>query len=329
MTDKVYTTKDLENLRPEERETYIEGCLYEGQIVGLIGQQKAGKSYLWNQISVHLAEGTDWGDGRLSIPKPRNVLCVQTEGGALDLAERINPVVKSIDATGRRWAASIPTILDLRTGDGLAEIEKIIESLDIEVVGFDALYTSMSGTTASDENIGAVKQSFRRLQLKFPKLSIIYLHHEHRARFNHEGERAETAQNRFAGSWAIMAMVDMSWHFTLDENQHGERRYFEVANIRSRFQGVEPFFVDMDYDSGILEAESYQLNDSIVRMRLHIKALDWISTKDFHAWCKDQNIPRSTIYRNIDKLKKSGHIKEAVREVEKGSITKGLQWSGR
>lgn len=313
--DNVYSLIDLSFLNAEEREPYIEGVLYEGQMAGLIGQQKAGKSYLIDQLSVYLAEGKDWAGGRFVIPKPRSVLVVQTEGGAMDLAERVNPVRDKIKAKGLKWASWIPEELDLNKGVGLVELERLIKDFEVEILCIDSLYTSMTGSTSNESDVGQVFMNLRRLQVRYPGLSIIFLHHEHRARTDSEGTQ-ESVKNRYSGSWMIMAKVDISWHFVFDENQHGDKREFSVANARSRVAGIDPFFVDMDYETGELIADDFQLTEGITQLRLHIKGQGFISNRDLNTWIKERKYARSTGFRWVATMEQAGDIRKAVREIE-------------
>ena len=320
----IFTLEDLSELGDSEREVYAEGILLAGQIVVFVGREKSGKSYFADQFTIHTAAGEDWGD-RIAIPKPRRSLVVQTEGSKYDLEERTTELYKKYPKAQENWASYMPDVLDIRKGEGIPELEEVMNDFQPEIVVLDSLYTSMSGSVRNDEHITAFKYNLKKIQLKFPKCSFIILHHEHRPKRNQQGDLYETSKERFAGSYLIMAMADISWHLTKDSNQHSETRYFEVDNVRARHMGIQPFFIDMDEATGILSSNSYQLGDSMLSMRLRLKSQSTVDKLEFTEWCtEEKHISRSQVYKNIKKMLEAKHIKEITDPDGK----KLLEWAG-
>ena len=321
---EIYTLDDLATLSEQEREVFVKGLLNEGQIAVLVGQQKAGKSYLLDQLLMHIAAGKDWSN-TLEIPIARSALVVQTEGSKFDLEERTQHLYARMPEAQKLWASYIPDVLDLNKGDGINELLAVMDDVEPDVVGFDSLYTTMSGSVRSDTDITAVKLNIRKLQVRHPKCSFIILHHEHREKRTNAGELYEQTKDRYAGSYQIMAMADISWHLTKDSNQAGEVRYFEVANIRSRHMGVDPFFLNMDDETGILSAQEYNLSDPIMALRLHLKAKQMELKDDFMNWAlEEKEMKKPSVYRNLKKLVDAKHVQEVTDTEGK----KHLEWIG-
>lgn len=321
---EIYLLEDLATLSDVEREVFVEGLLSEGQIAILVGQQKAGKSYLLDQLLMHIAAGKDWSN-TLKIPEARSALVVQTEGSKFDLEERTQHLYKKIPEAGELWASYIPDALDLNKGTGINELLAVMDDVEPDVVGFDSLYTTMSGSVRNDTDITAVKLNIRKLQVRHPKCSFIILHHEHREKRTNAGELYESTKDRYAGSYQIMAMADISWHLTKDANQAGEVRYFEVANIRSRHMGVDPFFLNMDEQTGILSAAEYNLSDPIMLLRLHLKGQQSIEKEEFMKWAiEEKEMKKSSVYRNLKKLIDAKH----VADIADNDGKRILEWIG-
>lgn len=327
MADKIITLQDLAKIGLDDREVYIDGLLYAGQMVGFVGAQKTGKSYMLDQLLLYLSEGKNWGEDRLYIPKPRSVLLYQTEGSEYDLAERVNATRSILDSKGLNWAAVIPEEFDLKTGLGINTLDKQIKELDIEVLGIDSLYTSMSGSTSNETDINAVFMNLRKLQVKYRKLSIIFIHHEHRAKRDFEGNMYEDVKDRYSGTWMIMAKVDISWHLVKDSNQYSEKREFSTENARMRIAGIDPFNIEMNYDTGILKAEEYQITDGIQQLRFFVKGQGFVSNHDWTEWFKEKKYARSSGYRWRLIMEDKGEIKKATRLTEDGKTIRGWEWN--
>jgi len=324
------TLYDLAQLEDDERECYIRGALYSGQVVLLVGAQKTGKSYLLVQVGIHLCAGESWGN-RLEIPKPRNVLYIQTEGSDYDLAERALPVSKSRQHAADRWFHYLPESLDLAgkdgAGDGVSFLEDSIRENNIEICMIDSLYTSMAGSVNNDEVMKSVRSTLVRLQRRFPKLAFVILHHEHRPLRDLRTMRiVAERENAYAGSWVLSAMSDQFWLLQRSRNQHisdEERRLFSQANTRRRDQPgepkeLDPFFITQD-ESGILVPEPFGLSDKLTQLMLWLQTNSWVSHDEFRQWC-DANASKSSFYRYRTQLLKEDRIREQEENGQKGYI---------
>lgn len=305
----LYTLQDLWELNPDDRECYIEGFLYEGQICLLVGPPEAGKSYLLSQLNVHLAAGKSW-TGNLVIPQPRRVLYVQTEGAAHDLAERTNPVTEELPSAIENFTAWFPEEFDLNhlpakesgTGAGIYDLSRIIRENDIEILSLDSLFSSMHGSVNSDENAMAVKATLLKLQRQFPHLTIIILHHEHRPRKDQDGEIIDEGMQAYAGSWVWWAMADQWWRLYKQGNQTGTKRRFEQTKSRGREHRREGFYVELDFNTGKINPDESGLGAHDGLFRIWLKGMESATQAQIYKWCNDKQIHRQQRARMINRL---------------------------
>lgn len=309
---------DLQEFNQESRETFIERLLYAGQTILLIGKQKTGKSYLAEQLSGHLAAGVDWGNGQLGIPKPLGVLYVLTEGTRWDLAERINPLSSFLNGKHLRqlkenWNGWRPNRLDLSSidGTGMDGLLTRLREFEIEVLFIDSLYSSFSGSTSNEDQISAVSITVGEIKERFPRLSIVILHHEHRERRDQKGEVINEGFESFSGSWVVSAMGDGMWLYTSKGNQAGSYRELAFGNIRSRFQGQTSFRIDLDEKTGLLTAEAKGSTEGLQDFELWFRKVGKASKNQVQAYFTGAKLAQSTMYRYIDTLKKQGRLIEA------------------
>ena len=315
---KIITVHDLQSYNPDDREVYVEKLLYAGQTVLLIGKQKTGKSYLAEQLSGHMAAGLSWGQGRLAIPKPLGVLYVLTEGNRYDMAERINPLFPLLNGKyfsnyEQNWSGWRPDRLDLRSmdGTGVKELLERIEELGIQVVFIDSLYSSFKGSTSNEDQISDVSITVGEIKEKFPDLSIIILHHEHRQRRDQKGEIIDEGFESYSGSWIVSAMGDGMWLYSIKGNQAGTYRELDFGNIRSRFQGQEKFRIDLDMKTGLLTASAKGTSEKTGEFEAWFANVGAASKDQIRSYCVGAKIPQSSMYRYMEQLKSQGRLVEA------------------
>jgi hypothetical protein len=317
------TLIDLAQLQEDDREEYVEGLLYEGQICVMVAMQKAGKSYFCTQLAVSLAAGVNFMGDNMRIPKAVNVLYWQTEGTKHDLAERSNPIFELLPDAVDRFFAEIPETLDLKGGEGIPELVAAIEDSEAQVVIIDSLFSSMQGDINKSEHVQQVKAQLNKIRFRFPKVAFIILHHEHRQIRAKDGEIIEEGKNAYAGSYVVAAMADIFWLFTVEANGMGERRTFAPAYTRSRFAGGDPFDVTLDLEIGLLKAETVSLSNIIYAVETYFRGHSPLKRTDWHTWADGRDIPRSSKFRYIKDMKK----KKQIKEIElKGVVY--YQWTG-
>ncbi len=315
-----FTLADLASLRDENRTCYVENCLYAGQIAVLHGPPMVGKSYLLGQLSVCIANGTDWGNGRLLIPKPRNVLYVQTEGSRFDLAERVNPVFALMPGALENFLAWLPRRLDLRDGDELPALRSLIEQTEADVVVIDSLSSGSSGDIAKKEVASAIEVNLRdMMRRREEELAFIVIHHDHRTKFDTAtGNPIDEKGNTFAGSYVIDAMADQRWWLGKTENQHGVEYKFHQIKHRGRRHIIDPFSMTLDEDTGILVPDAAGLGDISIQIRIWMRPKGFVTKEMFREWCEGKGFKRASRYRHIGLLMKSGQVVEVVEDGKAG-----------
>ena len=156
----------------------IDGVLWEGDVVMLLGSEKAGKSILGLQMAFCLTTATPFLD-KYAIPKPQSVLYIQTEGKESEMVERMQHMRQAIalDEPGfSRIFYHFLTLDEAPTMNALiAGIQQMV--FPPRVVIIDSLYTSMIGdlneNQAIRQFIGSVSELLKQLGA-----TLVIIHHE-------------------------------------------------------------------------------------------------------------------------------------------------------
>ena len=156
----------------------IDGVLWEGDVVMLLGSEKAGKSILGLQMAFCLTTATPFLD-KYAIPKPQSVLYIQTEGKESEMVERMQHMRQAIalDEPGfSRIFYHFLTLDEAPTMNALiAGIQQMV--FPPRVVIIDSLYTSMIGDLNENQAIRQFITSASQLLTQL-HVSLIIIHHE-------------------------------------------------------------------------------------------------------------------------------------------------------
>jgi len=286
-----------------EPECYVEGLLYAHQLAVLFGEPESGKSYMAGQLSVAVSSGRAWGN-HLIVPKPRRVLYVQSEGSRSDLIERIKPAYEAYHAANASWQYWLPPSLNLFEPNHIRELKQRVEGVD--VMFLDSLYSSFYGKMTDDETMGRAFALLREVRLETTGLAMVVLHHEHRARRDFRGNIIEEGGDSIFGSIVIKAAADQIWRFR--KQRHGHPASFEPDKSRSRHQGVDPFDIDFDVDTGLLVAAKKVKPLNYYEVRKFLERYPATSTDTLIKAMKEYKTSARTVYRRLSELEAEGFL---------------------
>jgi RecA-family ATPase len=303
------------------RDPYIRGLLYEGQIACCFGRQEIGKSYLWGQLGVAMAAGKDWGRGRLEIPEPREVTYLLSEGHEWDLGERLVPMYELYPEANDHFEYIIPDYIDFldRNDAGVKELTTMVLDLKTEVLIIDSLYSCLSGSVDSARDMGRFKMSLNLLMSKNPRLAVVLLHHEHRTRRDQQGDLLDERENAIAGSWVIQAMCDEMYQLTAPTQDKDGNRHFIPTKHRSRLAKIEPFYIEIDEETGLLNTLAQTISAKAKELRDYMKMIGGMTTDDLKKWYEKEKVNRASAYRYASALVDSGEVKK---------VRGGWEWTG-
>lgn len=287
----------------------IEGILHKGSKMSLSGNSKAYKTWLYADLAISVAAGSDWLGFNTIKGK---VLYVNFEIQEFAWHERINTICNS------KGIKLQPGMLHFWNLKGHAcsfrqLIPKIIEHVyndGFDLIIIDPIYKMLGG---ADENsatdIAELLNSFDRLVAE-TGAALAYAHH-----FAKGNASAKEAIDRQGGSGVFGRDPDSLLVFTA----HEEPGSFTVEPILRNFSPVEPFVVSwhfplMDRDD---QLDPGKLKQVAGRKKVYDTKvlLGFIAQNDeqnpisISKWAHDGNIPRNTLIDYLPEMKRRGWIK--------------------
>ncbi len=177
---RILTTAEVLAMEDEGIEWYISDCVSPGQIGIIAGSPKSMKTWFaMNLISCLITPYSTFLGNDLWInpcPQPLKVLFVQEEGNDADIRNRIRSTIgDNPNHTELFW--SIRNGVRLDSGANLDVIEEVIDYNRIDVLILDPMQRLHACDENSSSEMAQVWANIIRLQLKFPRLAIIIIHH--------------------------------------------------------------------------------------------------------------------------------------------------------
>lgn len=156
----------------------IEGVLWEGDVIMLLGSEKSGKSILGLQMAFCLTTATPFLD-KYTIPAVLPVLYIQTEGKESETVERMRHMLQTIPLDETLASRIFQHFLAL---DDMTVVQALITGvkqmlIPPRVIIIDSLYTSMAGDLNENQAIRQFITSASEL-LKQLNASLVIIHHE-------------------------------------------------------------------------------------------------------------------------------------------------------
>ena len=230
-----YPALDLARLVTEERqprEWVIDGLCPAGASIAVVGRAGGGKSLLVLAASINIAAGRNRFAG-LIIPKPRNVLYIDTENTEDDVYERVTDlgVTRATDLR-RLHFLHLPSLPPLDRDDGGRELAAIVAAYNLQR-GDVVVLDSTQRVTQGPENDADTWRAFYRATgqgLKRHGLTVI--------RTDNTG-KDESRGSR--GSSGKRDDVDVSWILTTE----GDRgQYLTLHPEKARIPDVHPIAME-------------------------------------------------------------------------------------
>ena len=138
----------------QNHEPLIDGVLWDGDVVMLLGSEKAGKSILGLQLAFCLTSCTPFLD-KYPVPKPLSVMYIQTEGKESEFVDRMHRMSNTVEVEETRFSRVFKHSLAL---DDPAVVSALIEGIKQmetppRVAIIDSLYTSMLGDLNENQDV--------------------------------------------------------------------------------------------------------------------------------------------------------------------------------
>lgn len=211
MKKPLLTGEDILNFPAQPNDYLIEKFIWKGNIVFLVGAEKACKSIFNSQLAMALTTGGNF-LGTFDVARPLKVLYVQAEG---DMSETKDRFIRATAHNGLQWnpenwrhfyPSSLCLDLDLDKDNmpipgGYTDfITRIDQSMFIpDLIAIDPLYMAMEGDLIDNKASRQFCRNMRRLKERY-QCSIIIAHHEHRAITDKFHNKIEEGDNAIFGS---------------------------------------------------------------------------------------------------------------------------------
>lgn len=206
---RFYSLKELRERPPEPNKYLIEGLLWEGDHIILLGSEKAGKSILALQMACALSCGEAF-LGEYEIPEAMSVAVIQTEGKSEETVERLFNMTLEAGVACRPENIHLLTThswqLDTEEGFDILFTLLMHQQIKPRVIILDPLYMSMSGDLNDNQASRAMARNIRRLAKEF-QAAVIVVHHQHREKW-YDGAKIDEGDNAIMGSFVWKAFPD-------------------------------------------------------------------------------------------------------------------------
>lgn len=284
------------------KEPIIEYFLYTNDIIVISADSGIGKSILALQIALNLTTTEPFLDV-YNIPKPCNVLYVQTEGDRAETLERLEALQGRLKFDRSRFFHLNFPGLRLNRKDGLAEFLGNISLPDIiyNVIIIDPLYTTVQGSMAKDDVATDWIRNVRSVKNKFQGCAIIILHHEPKEQY-YEGKTVSRRKDNLFGSIFWTAFVSYNWKFSVSKGVYlldrGKARNTKTTDILS-LKLLEPYplmFVQSEEDLTLAE----QKTEMILRGKKS-------TAKELQAGLQ---MSKASVFRILKKLQLENKVKK-------------------
>lgn len=199
---KIYSSKHIRSLAKDQPEDIITGLVRQGEQIMLFSSPGAGKSWLALGLALAASNGTavarsKEGNEKWKAPKPRNVLWVDGELDASDIALRVSLLTPSYTAKDREPLGPdfLPKQLqslesqfpDIAAPDDAEDLVRHCKEHKVDLVVLDNLTTLAS---LEDENAtSAFKPIIDNLlmRLKVAKVACVLVHHSNKNDSSYRG----------------------------------------------------------------------------------------------------------------------------------------------
>lgn len=298
------------------REVLVEGFLHRGDNLIISSRAGLGKSILALQLIASMTTGDKFLD-TFQIPKPLNVLYVQTEGDRAETIHRLTHMKKALRIDDNKWVHFNAIGVVLNTIQGYNEfIMKVQEKpLEYDVAIIDPLYATVKGSLSADDVATEWQRHSRKLKSAYPGLTYIIFHHEPSKDYWDKGKRIEKPSDDLFGStmWAAW----MSSNFKMVKGDEDTKRILisgkgggkgrsgeGVSEVHLRLVEPSPLMFVID-DTHLNETEEAVINNLYANLEKGLRRNDLERLVDKS---------KATVCRALATLQDQKKIEKIVRE---------------
>ncbi len=268
-----YSGDELLELKLKTRDWLVDRLIKEKDSVMLLGQPKAGKSLLKQQLIFSLTSQHPFLD-KYEVSKECRVTDIQLEGELEDTQDRFKRMMNSeVDFIPKNYQLIFEAPMRLHSTSEIKGLIKRIDNFHIpetpDVIFIDPLYLAFSGSLSEDTVVRQFLGNLRILKNHFD-CAIVLIHHTHKIRINQKtGEMIDEGDEALFGSQFLKAYPDHILLFSYDKQN--EIRVLSCTTQRSGnvdektvLKLVQPMPLYFEEIEGGISKEK-QLYDIIVR----------------------------------------------------------------
>ena len=220
----------------------MDGVLRERDTAILLGDPKAGKSLLAQQLIFSMTSGEPF-LGQFKVLRECNVLYIAVEGEVSDWQDRYLRMQTTLSFEPKRFMFKFSEPLALQTMEGLKRLMMDINMAyqdplvlpqyeKIDLIILDPIYMGMIGGSLSDDNEVRSFLANIRILKDYYKAAILMLHHTHKSKHDSSGKLIiEDGDTKMFGSQMFLAAVDQLLYFSYDKKT--QLRHLVCSSQRS------------------------------------------------------------------------------------------------
>lgn len=255
---------DIINNPPVRPPELISGILRQGHKALLVGDSKAGKSFLLMELAISIAEGWPWLN-RFQCKKGR-ILYINLEIDKASAWDRILEIYKAMNIYPSHDALMNLDIWTLR--GNATTLDNLVPKILRKTMGkgyiciiLDPIYKVIMGDENNASEMGKFCNQFDRICTE-TKCAVVYCHHHAKGM-----QGGKKAQDRASGSGVFArdpdAVIDFSEleivNFLEESKPHPEAKAFRMETSLREFRNIKPinvwfvFPLHIPDESGMLE----------------------------------------------------------------------------
>jgi RecA-family ATPase len=191
----------------KKRPWLIEHVLREKDTVLFVGDKKAGKSLLIQQVMCSLTSGQAFLD-RFKILRPCKISYVQLEGEIEDTQDRVSRLMANVEFNPKHFQILYYPTIQLEQREAAEQLYKaILDHHHPDVLIIDPLYCAMGGSLSDDEAVRGFLGNVRWIKGML-NCAIIIIHHTHKLRMDRTGAVMNEGDDAAFGSVFLAAYAD-------------------------------------------------------------------------------------------------------------------------
>lgn len=297
------------------KEPIIEGILNCRDNLVISSRAGAGKSILALQLVCSLTSGEDFLD-TFNVPKPRNVLYVQTEGDRAETVHRLGHMKKALRIDDNRWAHYNAVGITLNTLEGLGKFMRDMDTVNMmfDVIIIDPLYSTIRGSINADDVATDWQRATRIIRERSPNASYIVFHHEPSKEYWTEGQKILKPDDDIMGTSMWGAWMSANYKMSVRPDGIRVLKAGKGGGKGRTGQGVSEIHMRLCEPSPLMYMiDDSSLGETAIRIWSHMCAQH---EKRFRRAELEDVVERSkpTVCRVLSQLIKEGKIEKVTSE---------------